>query len=159
MNFAHKLCADACEGPMGLFFDFKDRAARAEWWLIIIGVEIVLWIVTWAASALLGEPLRSFDLARNVLAAVLTLAVTIRRLHDREKSAWWCVVFTVIPTLLMLPTMMADDPYSMSNMMLSAVLMLVGAPLSLWGLVELGFQRGTRGDNRFGPDPIPAAAE
>jgi uncharacterized membrane protein YhaH (DUF805 family) len=29
-----------------------------------------------------------------------------------------------------------------------------GYALSLWALVELGFLRGTAGENHFGPDPL-----
>jgi uncharacterized membrane protein YhaH (DUF805 family) len=30
--------------------------------------------------------------------------------------------------------------------------------VSLWALIELGFLRGTVGDNRYGPDPLPPDA-
>ena len=33
------------------------------------------------------------------------------------------------------------------------VLGLAGVVISLWALVELGFLPGTKGENRFGPDP------
>jgi uncharacterized membrane protein YhaH (DUF805 family) len=26
--------------------------------------------------------------------------------------------------------------------------------VGIWFLIELGFQRGTAGDNRYGPDPL-----
>jgi uncharacterized membrane protein YhaH (DUF805 family) len=31
---------------------------------------------------------------------------------------------------------------------------LIALVCLIWGLVELGFLRGTRGPNRFGPDPL-----
>ncbi len=34
------------------------------------------------------------------------------------------------------------------------MLVLVGCALSLWGLIELGFLRGTDGDNDYGPAPL-----
>jgi uncharacterized membrane protein YhaH (DUF805 family) len=33
-------------------------------------------------------------------------------------------------------------------------LVLIGTALSLWGVIELGFRRGTDGGNQYGPDPI-----
>jgi len=30
--------------------------------------------------------------------------------------------------------------------------------LWIWGLVEMGFLRGTQGTNRFGPDPLAPAS-
>jgi hypothetical protein len=32
--------------------------------------------------------------------------------------------------------------------------LLGGLALLVWGLVEIGFRRGTAGYNRFGPDPL-----
>jgi uncharacterized membrane protein YhaH (DUF805 family) len=38
---------------------------------------------------------------------------------------------------------------------LASILLGLGAfAVSIWSLVELGFLRGTRGPNRFGPDPL-----
>jgi len=30
-----------------------------------------------------------------------------------------------------------------------------GSVMLIWPLVELGFLRGTRGSNKYGPDPLP----
>ncbi|MBF0560714.1 MAG: DUF805 domain-containing protein [Alphaproteobacteria bacterium] len=55
------------------------------------------------------------------------LCVTIKRYHDRNKSGWW-ILIQLVP--------------------------LVGP---IWYLIDVGFLRGTSGDNRFGPDPLAAA--
>ena len=59
-----------------------------------------------------------------VVLAWVVLAVAAKRWHDRNKSALW-ILFTLIP--------------------------IIG---QIWTLVELGFIRGTKGHNRFGPDPM-----
>ena len=59
-----------------------------------------------------------------VVLAWVMLAVAAKRWHDRNKSALW-ILFTLIP--------------------------IIG---QIWALVELGFIRGTKGHNRFGPDPM-----
>ena len=56
--------------------------------------------------------------------AWIELAVSAKRWHDRNKSAVW-ILFAFIP--------------------------IIG---QIWALVELGFIKGTKGHNRFGPDPI-----
>lgn len=56
--------------------------------------------------------------------AWIALAVAAKRWHDRNKSAVW-VLFAFVP--------------------------IIG---QIWALVELGFIKGTKGHNRFGPDPI-----
>jgi uncharacterized membrane protein YhaH (DUF805 family) len=40
------------------------------------------------------------------------------------------------------------------NDTLTLILSLIGLLLMLSGIVVLGFLRGTRGPNRFGPDPL-----
>jgi len=53
-----------------------------------------------------------------------TFAVQAKRWHDRDKSGWWLLI-NFIP--------------------------LVGA---IWSLIETCFIEGTRGENRFGKDPL-----
>jgi uncharacterized membrane protein YhaH (DUF805 family) len=37
--------------------------------------------------------------------------------------------------------------------------MIVYLVVAVWLFIELGFLRGTRGDNRFGPDPLSHPAD
>lgn len=74
-------------------------------------------------------------------------ATTIRRLHDRNKSGWWIVAFFIAPALLGSTVDRLDDESY-------AALALVVFGVYTWGFVELLFFRGTRGPNRFGPDPL-----
>jgi uncharacterized membrane protein YhaH (DUF805 family) len=62
----------------------------------------------------------------GILNLWITLAITVKRFHDRDKSGWW-VLIGLVPA--------------------------IGA---LWILIECGFLKGTTGDNRFGADPVPA---
>ncbi len=75
-------------------------------------------------------------------------ATSIKRLHDRDKSGWWTIPFFVIPGL-----------YGQFEDRLgeSIIVMVLGLALFfvlLWGFIEVAFLRGTRGPNRFGPDPL-----
>jgi uncharacterized membrane protein YhaH (DUF805 family) len=79
------------------------------------------------------------------LAFVYT-AVSIKRLHDRNKSGWW-----------MLPFVGATALYAHFGDMLGVVSPYAGVVvfvLFLWGFVEMGFLKGTSGYNRFGPNPL-----
>jgi uncharacterized membrane protein YhaH (DUF805 family) len=78
-------------------------------------------------------------------------ATTVKRLHDRNKSGWWIVPFFIAPNLLSKVGDWLDDSYP------ADFLMLVMIALSLWGFVEMLCLKGTRGPNRFGPDPLPLA--
>ena len=76
-------------------------------------------------------------------------AVSIKRLHDRNKSGWWIVPFIVAPGL-----------YGHFGHLLGASYAAVFVGLAVfiaftWGFVELCCLSGTRGYNRFGADPLP----
>jgi uncharacterized membrane protein YhaH (DUF805 family) len=75
-------------------------------------------------------------------------ATTVKRLHDRNKSGWWIVPFFVAPNLLGKVGGWLGDSYPVN------FLMLVLGVLSFWGFVEMLCLRGTKGPNRFGPDPL-----
>jgi uncharacterized membrane protein YhaH (DUF805 family) len=95
---------------------------------------------------LLGLPLL-------VIGVWLVAATAIKRLHDRAKSGWWFVPFFIAPSLFENLSDWLENP---SLALLASVLGLV---LSIWCFVELFCLRGTRGPNRFGPDPLaPATA-
>jgi hypothetical protein len=38
-------------------------------------------------------------------------------------------------------------------------LVLIGSVFWIWGVIELGFRRGTEGDNEYGPDPLRKTGE
>ncbi len=94
-------------------------------------------------------------------------AVAVKRLHDRNKSAWWLLVFYLLPALLNGPRQMAvfhamhDGTFLARHgggLAMGGPLAIIAggaaAIISLWAFVELYILRGTVGDNRFGPDPL-----
>ena len=88
--------------------------------------------------------------------AYVSVASMIKRLHDRDKSGHWLWLYVFLPLfgslgfdLLMRLLQVAPAVASP----ISGALALVSTCLFVWGLVELGFLPGTKGPNRFGPDP------
>jgi uncharacterized membrane protein YhaH (DUF805 family) len=75
-------------------------------------------------------------------------ATTVKRLHDRNKRGWWIVPLFVVPNLLGKMGDWLGDSYPADFLMPAMGL------LSLWGFVEMLCLKGTRGPNRFGPDPL-----
>ena len=87
----------------------------------------------------------------------IVAAATIKRLHDRDKSVWWILVFFIAPCLLgKIVDWLPDD----SSVAVVATYFLVFDMVGLyvWGNVELFVLRGTSGPNRFGPDPLTSAS-
>jgi uncharacterized membrane protein YhaH (DUF805 family) len=75
-------------------------------------------------------------------------AVAIKRLHDRDKSGWWMIPFIVATGLYGQFGPWLGDSWAAA---------FIGWPVFIcfiWGLVEMYWLRGTRGPNRFGPDPL-----
>ena len=75
-------------------------------------------------------------------------AISIKRLHDRDKSGWWMVPFFAVPGLYnqfadRLPDSPADLP-----------LAIAALGLCLWGFIEMYCLKGSRKTNRFGADPL-----
>jgi uncharacterized membrane protein YhaH (DUF805 family) len=84
------------------------------------------------------------------------LSITTERLHDRDKSAWWLVVFYLVPLLL--------DQFAKALSFTGAIgtilhymLALLSLAIMIWGFVEIGLLRGTAGPNKYGPDPLARA--
>ena len=120
-----------------LLFGFQGRANRAKWWLVALGivvVEVILFAATLGGAAMSGDPEQIAAaigplagvviFAFVVIATWISIAVAVKRYHDRNKSGWW-VLIVLVP--------------------------VIGG---LWYLIECGFLRGTPGPNTYGPDPL-----
>ena len=165
------------------FFSFSGRINRAKAWLFVlvaIGFDIVA--VTLIMLAFGFEHIANVMqhkepptvLSGNAVAvavclivglAVLALvfsafAVVVKRLHDRDKSALWLVVFYLIPFILngyRLSTVfeaMRSGEMAYAGSPLGTVAGGIAALISLWAFVEIYCLSGTNGDNRYGADPL-----
>jgi uncharacterized membrane protein YhaH (DUF805 family) len=76
------------------------------------------------------------------------LVNAIKRLHDRNKSAWWMLLFFGLPGLFDQFADRLGDSYPV------IFVALVSFVFCVWGFIELCFLRGARGTNRFGADPL-----
>ena len=135
-----------------LLLSFSGRLNRKPYWLInlilvaTVFVILVLLAMLGGSAALaefsaFGAGLLSFVVA--LFPAWIALATGVKRLHDRNKSAWWLLLFYVLPGVLQGIGENAGD--------LGIVLMIAGTVISIWALVELGFLPGTVGPNPLRP--------
>ncbi len=145
--------------PFKRYFDFRGRSRRMEFWmftllnvlLAFVAFGLLLALAPGTGSSEFVSEADSLsatadfygDLSENpvgliamglyaifVLVALIPgIAVTIRRLHDRDMSGWWYL-----------------------GMLVVSIIPLVGTLASLAFLV-LMLLPGTDGPNRFGSDP------
>lgn len=118
------------------YVGFSGRARRKEYWmftLFSVIVSIVLMLIDGAIGSMNEGGFGLLSGLYSLAVLLPSLAVSFRRLHDIDKSAWWLLIALV--------------PF------IGAIVLLVFAVME-----------GTRGENRFGPDPkadeggVPAMA-
>ena len=132
-----------------LFFGFSGRINRAKFWIASLVLMIAFVIPFMLAMATMSTVMWILAVVVFVAASISGLAVGAKRLHDRDRSAWWLVLFYLGPGFLQ----------AMGEAMgeIGVIFLVIGFGISIWALVELGFLRGTQGPNRFGPDPLAGA--
>jgi uncharacterized membrane protein YhaH (DUF805 family) len=147
---------------LAFFFGFRGRINRAKFWLamlIFFVADLVLMLLGLALGK--GAAFHLFSYPVNLAIFVSSLAIGVKRLHDRDRSAWWLFPFYVGPGLFAFPALafmwVAAGSFGelrYLSLFLIRLCLVAAFALAIWGLVEIGFLRGTTGYNRFGPDPL-----
>ena len=146
--------------PLKKYADFTGRAPRAEYWWFYLGM-IVAYLVAMIIDSLVGVSLFGpYGVVTCLLGLALIvpgLAVTARRLHDTNRSAWWMLLVLVpyfIMGIMMGMSAASGDTTGLASAGIVGLIALAGAIAMLVFLIL----PGTTGDNRFGPDPYAGEA-
>ncbi|HEY6604514.1 MAG TPA: DUF805 domain-containing protein, partial [Xanthobacteraceae bacterium] len=124
------------------------------YWMTMIATMVIIIILLLFALILIRE--HRFEFAGLTLALLvilyipliwINLAIGAKRLHDRDKSAWWLLLFYAAPGILSTAGSQMEDVGFI-------ILHIISFSISVWAFVELGCLRGTPGANRYGPDPL-----
>lgn len=132
---ANQVQASAPVGPeeqmssKQLLLSFNGRIGRRTFWLKGVSMQILLMLIIFTAGIIAVQDY-SPDWLIGLMAAIMftgavllfwiSLAVSVKRWHDRDKSGWWMLI-TLIP--------------------------YVG---HIWAAIELGFFPGSAGANPYG---------
>ena len=137
-----------------LLFSFRGRLNRKRYWMTVIVTMAVIILLLLLALVMMREQRFEFAALTVVILLLLYipliwigLAIGAKRLHDRDKSAWWLLVFYVLPGILSSLGNQMDDLGFL-------ILHVVSFAITVWAFVELGCLRGTLGPNQYGPDPL-----
>jgi len=187
-------------GLLHYLFGLSGRINRAKQWAVLLVSLVHATIIAFLFSFTIGyvtiadlvqkkvtltevvhsPQARAFAIIFCVLYAIgfyIGIAVVTKRLHDRDKAAWWLLIFIALPLALNIPQFLhlpvlieyfeaamkageANLPPPPPPIEPPLVILSRGAAtiISLWAFVELYILKGTEGPNRFGPDPLAGRA-
>lgn len=140
-----------------LNFSFNGRSTRLEYWRVQVLSVVLAGLVT-AVSLVTIHWTGGYLFLGYLPVFALSLAVGVRRLHDRGRSGWWYLVFVIGPYVCAQGANELLAYQAPKNPLLSLPFSLAALGLGLWGMVEIGFLRGRTGPNRYGDDPVMTAA-
>lgn len=164
-----------------VLFSFKGRLNRKPWWItfavifplgLLTDLLLFMFIWTWegASIALRTSPegavfeapgAEQAGLITSVIGTLIflwpTLAVWAKRLHDLDLSGWLAVIPYVlwITDLALSYAGLLGSPHQPNP--LGSALHTIELLVAIGFIILLGFVRGTRGHNSYGPDPLAAS--
>ena len=140
-----------------LFFKFNGRVNRARFWiaaLIFAAINVVLAILGYVTDQ--SVVFQALNGMLSIVLLISSIAVSVKRLHDRNKSGWYLLLFYFVPGVLAAASVLIGEFVEDSNI-IATVLALLAVALMVWAFVEIGCLRGTIGANQYGPDPVAPA--
>jgi uncharacterized membrane protein YhaH (DUF805 family) len=142
-----------------LLFGLRSRIDRAKWWIasiiliiiLLIDLKLIAWFDLERLSAGLSRIVALGLWGVLAVASYCLLAVSAKRLHDRNRRGWWLLLFPLAPVVLasFVSTFAADLEPVLTYALWAVVWIIV-----ICALIELGIMPGTAGLNRYGPEPL-----
>jgi uncharacterized membrane protein YhaH (DUF805 family) len=151
---------DWAKRPLEKYSDFSGRAPRAEYWYYVLAIIIAFAVIKIIESIVgIGGMVLGVYGPLTILLWLATivpsLAVSIRRLHDTDRSGWWlllpivayCIAFALGGRDLM--------SGQITELGIAGIFLLIG--VVGWIVLFIFYVlSGTPGDNRYGPNPYAA---
>lgn len=73
---------------------FAGRARPKEYWMFVL-ISAVVVLVLGIVNGLMGADVPALPLYYTLAVVLPGLAVTVRRLHDTDRSGWWLLILLV----------------------------------------------------------------
>lgn len=164
--------------PLKRYAEFSGRSRRMEFWMwvlfqFLLGCAFLIAFLGLVGSAIFAgnmeSPEQMFASGGAALGLILlwvvvvlaffipNLAVTVRRLHDTNRSGWWVMLYwgPYLASAFMTPaiTGAAMNGGNLETMMGVSLIFSSAQLIGALVLLVFLFIDGTPGQNRFGPDP------
>jgi len=139
------------------YMNFNGRASRAEYWWWMLFVIAVVAIAAGADQfAFPGWTLSPFAMLVVLAAALPSLSVTVRRLHDSGQAGWWVFLAVLAKVLFAggVAAVVLEQPLHPWEAMGTAYVWIPLALIATLGviLIVLVLRPGDEGNNRYGPN-------
>ncbi len=143
-------------------FDFSSRASRKEYWSFWFFTQLTSLILL--IMSLRAKPLVIFFIIYILILIIPSLAVTVRRLHDVNKSALWLIGFgpfvLIAYMAVFLLSLIAPGDQTSAQMGIFQIFLILTYifgifATALWYCFPIFIfltQLGDEGENRFGPN-------
>jgi uncharacterized membrane protein YhaH (DUF805 family) len=157
------------------YFSLNGRISRSQYWLRFVVPYIVIYFTLQIVGAIAGSDSNLYiaiAITIYLFSLVMfwpSIAILVKRIHDRNKSGWWSL-FLYVPTVVLTILLVvwlgtaivaiaaggADAALpALGGLGIAAIVMaVITFGIDIWFFVEFGCLRGTIGSNRFGPDPV-----
>ena len=112
--------------------DFSGRARRKEYWMFFL-INFVITLVVGFIPVV--------NMIYSLCVIIPSLSVTIRRLHDTNRSGWW-----LLAPLAAAPLFFMDN----NTLLISGAIIMVGISIVLFVFMCID---GTLDENKFGVNP------
>lgn len=139
------------------YMNFRDRAARAEyWWWLLFAVVVA--VIAWVLDFLIfrGWEVGPFQLVTALALLFPGLSVSVRRLHDTNRSGWWILLLIALSILVVVGAIAAAaanpfNPISGPGLLFIGVPFVVLLAFAILYVVWLVLPSNP-GNNRYGPN-------
>jgi uncharacterized membrane protein YhaH (DUF805 family) len=144
-----------------LYTSFNGRIDRAAYWFGTIFLVLVALMIFLGVGALLGVSIMAPDFRFRLIGLVLgalviyaSVALMVKRLHDRDRPAWLVGLFLAPSLIKTVTDLIGVTGNPLAFNILDLLLFALTVVAEIWAFVELGCLRGTVGTNQHGPDPL-----
>jgi uncharacterized membrane protein YhaH (DUF805 family)/CBS domain-containing protein len=137
-----------------LYFSFRGRVARYSYWEFLIGLVVIIVFIEFFVPHLLAiinvESSEAHYRPIWLIAAIIIfwpfLAIVLKRVHDFGASGWLLLSIVVALDIVIYLLQITEYKQAASVIATGVIALFIG----------IGCIRGTRGPNRYGPDPLTA---
>ena len=144
-----------------LYLTAEGRIGRQDFWMGVLGffvVGIVLGLIImgiFGATTFIG---RLLNFIVQLAFAYPSYNLMAKRFQDRGRPPMVAMVVIGISLLLGLIGLFTGGPMGTTAPgALGTIFGVIWLVVAIWIIVELGFLRGTVGQNEYGPDPLGGA--